>query len=170
MLIRLEKKEDYKKIEELNKIAFDGNEEADIIKVLRDDDIKTISYVSEFRGDITGHLMLSPVKLKDFENVITLMGLGPMCVLPEFQKKGTGKALIAAAIKDCMAREYEGIVVLGHPDYYKKFGFRPSKNYNITCEWDVPEDVFMVLELYERALMGFFGTVVYHDSFRSSLK
>ena len=70
------------------------------------------------------------------------------------QNKGIGSLLVKAGIQQCISEGYDVIVVLGHPNYYPKFGFVPSVNYGIKSEYEVPEDVFMVLELKESALKG----------------
>ena len=83
------------------------------------------------------------------------------------QNKGIGSLLVKAGIQQCISEGYDVIVVLGHPNYYPKFGFVPSVNYGIKSEYEVPEDVFMVLELKENALKGKQGTVKYHEAFSS---
>ena len=90
-----------------------------------------------------------------------------MAVIPEMQNKGIGSLLVKAGIQQCISEDYDAIVVLGHPNYYPKFGFVPSPEYGIKSEYEVPQDVFMVLELKEKVLQGMQGTVKYHDAFRS---
>jgi len=90
-----------------------------------------------------------------------------MAVTPPMQNTGIGSALVEAGISQCQARKYDAIVVLGHPEYYPRFGFVPSVNYGIDSEYNVADDTFMVLELTKGALDGKHGTIRYHEAFGS---
>jgi putative acetyltransferase len=83
----------------------------------------------------------------DGEKTAEGVGLGPVAVLPEFQNEGIGSQLIWAGIERCREAGQGFMVVLGHSDYYPRFGFRPSVEFGIRSEWDVPDEVFMVMEL-----------------------
>lgn len=96
---------------------------------------------------------------------ISIAGLAPMAVAAEFQNKGIGLKLVEEGLKCCNGAAYGAIVVLGHPDYYPRFGFIPSVNFGIKSEYDVPDEVFMALELNEGALADCRGTVKYHGFF-----
>ena len=93
------------------------------------------------------------------------MGLAPMAVLPNWQRKGVGTQLINKGLNACEKAGYDAVVVLGHTDYYPRFGFVPSINFGINSEYDVPADVFMVKELQKDSLQGISGTVKYHQVF-----
>jgi putative acetyltransferase len=80
------------------------------------------------------------------------VGLGPVAVLPDFQNEGFGSRLIRAGVERCRAAGQGFMVVLGHSDYYPRFGFRPSVEFGIRSEWGVPDEAFMVMELEEGAL------------------
>ena len=88
-----------------------------------------------------------------------------MAVLPDWQNKGIGSKLVEEGLKQCKSSGYAAVVVLGHPNYYPRFGFVPSVNYGIKSEYDVPVEVFMVKEIQVGALDGFDGTVRYHQAF-----
>jgi len=93
------------------------------------------------------------------------MGLAPMAVLPAKQRQGIGTALVRAGLEECRRLSFEAVIVLGHADYYPRFGFVPASRYGLTCEYDVPDDVFMVLELSAGTLEGRSGVIRYHAAF-----
>ncbi len=95
------------------------------------------------------------------------MGLGPMAVMPDHQRQGIGSALVRAGIEHCKQLGCDAVVVLGHPEYYPRFGFTPASRFGIKSEYDVPEDVFMALELRPGTLKGRSGTMAYHPAFGS---
>ena len=90
-----------------------------------------------------------------------------MAVAPEHQCKGIGSALVRAGLEQCKKLGCGAVVVLGHPEYYPRFGFTPSACYGISCEYDVPEDVLMIIELQPGFLDGVSGKVIYHSAFSS---
>ena len=166
MLVRSEKPEDIQKIRAVNRQAFETDAEANIIDALRNNGVPLISLVAEEGGDILGHILFSPVSLEDCSQSISIAGLAPMAVLPRYQRKGIGSRLVEEGIRRCEEAGYDAVVVLGHPEYYPRFGFIPSVNYGIRSEYDVPDEVFMVKELKEGVLADCKGTVKYHEVFR----
>ena len=90
-----------------------------------------------------------------------------MAVAPGNQRQGIGSALVRAGLDECKKLGFGAVVVLGHADYYPRFGFVPSTRFGIGCEYDVPEDVFMAMELQQGALRGVSGKVKYHPAFGS---
>ena len=85
-----------------------------------------------------------------------------MAVVPAHQRKRIGSALVRAGLDRCRQLGFDAVVVLGHPEYYPRFGFSPACKFGIDSEYDVPEEVFMVLELQSGALSGITGKVKYH--------
>ena len=94
------------------------------------------------------------------------MGLAPMAVAPKRQRQGIGTALVHAGIEACKNLGFGGIVVLGHPEYYPRFGFMPAARFRMRCEFDVLDTASMALELQPGYLDTVSGTVKYHAAFR----
>ena len=95
------------------------------------------------------------------------MGLAPMAVLPEHQNKGIGSALVRAGLEQCRNLGFAAVIVLGHPEFYPRFGFKPACRFNIDSQYGVPQEVFMVIELEPSALSGVTGRAEYHEAFNS---
>jgi putative acetyltransferase len=166
MLIRDEKEGDRESVYALNVSAFENLSEADLVDALRQMARSVVSLVAEENGEIVGHIMFSPVTLSTHPN-LKLMGLAPMAVIPARQKAGIGSALVRAGLKQCRHWDYVGVVVLGHPEYYPRFGFSPASQFGIDSEYDVQDEVFMALELQPEALSGKTGIVSYDAAFNS---
>ena len=90
-----------------------------------------------------------------------------MAVVPARQRQGIGSALVHEGLRRCRPLGFGVVVVLGHAEYYPRFGFRPASHFGLGCEYDVPEEVFMVLELEQGVLKGKSGTIRYHSAFAS---
>jgi putative acetyltransferase len=88
-----------------------------------------------------------------------------MAVLPSYQRKGIGSRLLRSALDKCRELDYDAVVVIGHPEFYPRFGFVPARLKGIRCEFDVPDEAFMLLELREDALAGRTGLVRYQPEF-----
>jgi len=165
MIVRAEKPDDIQKISAVNLQAFETDAEANLIEALRDCDIHLISLVAEEGDAIVGHILFSPVTLEESNQSIYFAGLAPMAVLPKYQRKGIGSQLVEEGLRRCEKAGYDAVVVLGHPEYYPRFGFIPSVKYKIRSKYDVPDEVFMVQELKEGALADFKGIVKYNSAF-----
>ena len=164
MLIRAEKDGDQDSVRAVNTSAFDTSSEADLVDALRQLAQPVASLVAEENGDVVAHIMFSPASLSGHPTV-KVMGLAPMAVLPIHQRKGIGSALVRAGLDHCRKLGFDAVVVLGHPEYYPRFGFSPARQFDIDSEYDVPEEVFMALELQPEALSGKTGKVKYHAAF-----
>jgi putative acetyltransferase len=167
MRIRREEPADAAAIRAVNEAAFDSSVEADIVDVLRNKCDRLISLVAESNGRVLGHILFSPVSLSGHAHV-SVMGLGPMAVLPAHQRRGIGTALVREGLSQCRKMGCDAVVVLGHPKYYPRFGFVRASRYGIGCEYDVPDDVFMVIELRLGSLQGADGKARYDDAFGSA--
>jgi putative acetyltransferase len=164
MHIREENSADINAIFAVNESAFETQAEAHLVNNLRRDAYPVISLVAESDEKVVGHIMFSPVTLTGHED-LRMMGIGPMAVAPGQQRKGIGSALVTAGLEKCRQHGFGAVVVLGHTWFYPQFGFLPSVRYGIRCEYDVPEDAFMVIELQPRYLEGMSGTIKYHPAF-----
>ena len=164
MLIRAEKENDRDAVYAVNVSAFETPSEANLVDALLEQAQPVVSLVAEDNGEVVGHIMFSPVSLSDYPD-LKVMGLAPMAVAPEHQRKGIGSALVRAGLEQCEQLGYAAVVVLGHPEYYPRFGFSPSSQFGIYSEYEVPEDVFMAMELQPGALSGKTGRVKYHAAF-----
>jgi putative acetyltransferase len=164
MRIRPEVDADRAAVRAVNMAAFETPVEADLVEALHREDLSLVSLVAEVDGKVVGHILFSPVSLTESPDR-NLMGLAPMAVVPEYQRKGIGAALVREGLARCKDLGCCAVVVVGHPEYYPRFGFVPAGRYALRCEYDVPADVFMVAELEAGALNGAFGLVRYHDAF-----
>ena len=166
MLIRTEKEADLDGVYGVNISAFETSAEADLVNALQEQAQPVISLVAEDNEKVVGHIMFSPVSLSGHPD-LKIMGLAPMAVAPEYQRKGIGTALVEAGLEHCRQLDFTAVVVLGHPDYYPRFGFSPSSEFGIASEYEVPEEVFMAMELQPGALSGMTGIVKYHSAFNN---
>lgn len=164
MNIRREQQSDRLAVHAINAAAFETQAEADLVDALRSQANPIVSLVAEIEGRLIGHIMFSPAILSGHPD-LTIMGLAPMAVVPEHQRKGIGSALIYAGIEACKQLNADAVIVLGHPDYYPKFEFVAASQFGIDSQYDVPDEVFMAMELNKNALAGRSGTISYHSAF-----
>jgi len=162
--IRAESKGDIDAIHAINKRLFETDTEAKLVDLLRSRDKLIISLVAEDKGKLVGHIAFSRVQ-NEANPGIRGLGLGPMAVIPERQNCGIGSQLVQAGIGHSKSLGYDYIVVLGHPSYYPRFGFMPARQFDLHCAWEVPEDVFMALEVQANSLSSVKGLVMYEPEF-----
>ena len=165
MIVRSEKPEDVPAIRIVNELAFGGAAEADLIDALRRNGKAPISLVAEDDGRVVGHILFSPVTIETSERELVGVGLAPMSVIPERQNQRIGSLLVEEGLRRCREEGRRFVVVLGHPGYYPRFGFVPASRFGIKSEYDVADEVFMVMELQEGALSGCAGVVKYQPEF-----
>ncbi len=149
----------------VNASAFESPAEANLVDRLRKEARAVVSLVAEDDETVVGHILFSPVALSGHPD-LKIMGLAPMAVAPAHQNKGIGSALVRAGLGRCRELGFGAVVVLGHPGYYPRFGFSPSARLGVGCEYDVPEDTFMVVELEAGYLRSRSGTIRYHAAFK----
>jgi putative acetyltransferase len=163
--IRKETDADINRITEVTVAAFktleiSNHTEQFIIEALRAANALTLSLVAEVDGCVVGHIAFSPVTISD--GTIHWYGLGPVSVLPEFQRQGIGKALVREGLSRLKDLDAKGCCLVGHPQYYRQFGFE-----NITglVHEGVPQEVFFAL-----SFNGHFphGTVKFHEGFKAT--
>lgn len=167
--IRHEKPEDIEQIYAVIEKAFKRDAEARLANKLRQACADHLSLVAETDGLIVGHIMFTPVLVKN-GNTFKGMGLAPMSVLPAKQRKGIGTMLVKSGVDILREKGCPFIIVLGHPDYYPRFGFQPASKFNIKSQWaEVPDEAFMILVLDDNALQGASGTATFREEFSEAL-
>ncbi len=164
--IRPETPWDVDSIRRVNELAFGQIEEAAIVDKLRRRGALTLSLVATKDNEVVGHIAFSPVAVESPGSSFEAIALGPMAVLPAYQRQGIGSALVRAGLEECRRLSQDILVVLGHPDYYPRFGFIPARARGIDCEFEAPDEAWMVLELKEGSLGGRSGTVNYRPEFK----
>ncbi len=162
--VRRERPADVEAIGEVNRLAFDTGAEARLVELLRERGKLVVSLVAEAGAGVVGHIAFSRAVLREHPDVPGV-GLGPMAVIPGFQNRGIGSALVRAGLAECAALGSAFAVVLGHPGYYPRFGFLPASRFGLSCRWQAPDGVFMALELAPGALAGAGGIVRYEPEF-----
>ena len=162
--IRNEQPEDIPGIRQVNSTAFETMTEADLVEGLRLHARPLVSMVAIEDDAIVGHILFSPVTLSSHPD-LSIMGLAPMAVAPDRQRQGIGSALVRAGLEECRRLAVDAVVVLGHAEYYPRFGFVPASRFGLVSEYDVPDDVFMAIALAPDALKGAAGTIKYHAVF-----
>ena len=169
LIIRPETPEDADSIGYVNEQAFGQESESELIEKLRNRGVLTISLVALQDGEIVGHIAFSPVVIESGLSSFEAIALAPMAVLPAHQRKGIGGQLVRAGLEECRRLGHEIVVLVGHLDYYPRFGFVPAKPKGIECEFEVPEEAWMILELREGALAGRRGTVRFQSEFKEAV-
>jgi len=164
--VREEREGDRQEIRRVNEAAFGQPAEADLVEALRAHSAVTVSLVAEVDGQIVGHILFSPVSIAGDRGSLKIAGLAPMAVLPSHQRRGIGSLLVKQGLEDCRRIGIPAVVVLGHPDYYPRFGFRRGSSWGLRCEFDAPDEAFMAIELTPNALSGRSGVIKYHDAFK----
>jgi putative acetyltransferase len=163
--VRAEQPGDEVAIARVNDAAFGQADESRIIDAIRQAGRSNISLVALAGSEVVGHILFTPVAVESLDSTVRAMGLGPMAVLPALQRQGIGSRLVQEGLGECARTGCQAVVVVGHPEFYPRFGFRPASAYGLRCEYAVPDDVFMAVELVPVALAGRSGLVRYLSEF-----
>jgi len=168
LVIRQENENDYNQVFEVVKLAFENEEYSDkdehnLVERLRKSEafVPELSLIAELDDKVVGHIMFTEITI---EGEIAL-ALAPVSVSPDYQGLGIGGKLIKAGHKIANALGYKAIVLLGHQDYYPRFGYVRASLYDIKAPFVVPDECFMVLELKENSLKDYSGLVEYAPEF-----
>ncbi len=165
-IIREEIPADYKKISLINDLAFKQTDESKLITKLRNSNsfIPKLSIIAEIDNEIVGHILFTKIQIISNE-IYDSLALAPMAVLPEFQNRRIGSALVRAGLKKAKDLKFKSVIVLGHKNYYPKLGFQKASNWQIKCPFEVPDEAFMAIELIKNGLDNISGIVQYPKAF-----
>lgn len=180
IIIRLEEEKDYRRVEEVTKLAFSEPDriargqigcpyEHWMVHELRKrDGIKELSLVAEVASEIVGHIICSKAEVRTAEVALPVLNIGPISVLPEYQRKGIGRELIQAMIERAIKFGYGAILFFGRPEYYPQFGFREASVFEVADSEGYNYPSFMGMELvsgYLEKVCGgrFFESDIYND-------
>ncbi|MCU9602117.1 GNAT family N-acetyltransferase [Pallidibacillus thermolactis] len=174
IIIKQEQVENYKVTEELVRYAFDNAEHSDgnehnLVSQIRNSNVfipeLSLVAIDKDNNKQVGHILLSKIKIKNDDQVVESLALAPVSVLPEYQNQGVGKLLISESLKKAKELRFNSVVVLGHPEYYPKFGFKKASTWGIKAPFEVPDEAFMAIELGENTLDKVSGVVEYPSVF-----
>ncbi|ASS65839.1 MULTISPECIES: N-acetyltransferase [unclassified Paenibacillus] len=170
MRIRTEMPRDIGAIHEINALAFGREDEALLVAAVRASAafVPELSLVAEEDGALIGHILFSVASVETPEGKPEpTLALAPMAVKPEFQQRGIGSELVREGLERAAELGFRHAIVLGHPEFYPRFGFRPARPSGIEAPFPVPEEAFMAVELLAGALEGISGIVRYPAAFDS---
>jgi putative acetyltransferase len=165
VVVRCEEPGDVPAVHRVNALAFERPNEARLVDALREAARPCISLVAVDGERVVGHILFAPVAVESPSGTWTALGLAPMAVLPEYQRRGIGSRLVREGLAACARQGHLVVVVLGHPTYYPRFGFVRAATKGLRCEYPVPDEAFMVAELLPAALAGRTGLVKYRPEF-----
>lgn len=175
VIIREERQKDFEKINQVVKAAFKNVEQTDhtehlLVERLRKSQayIPALSLVAQTpQGEIVGHLLLSKAHIINGSQSFEVLALAPLSVAPSFQRNSIGSKLIEVAHQRAKKLGYAAIVLLGHKDYYPRFGYKKASLFGVSFPFNAPDDCCMVAELRKNALRGISGVVCYSQAFSS---
>jgi putative acetyltransferase len=165
LAIRSETAADYAAIHEVNVLAFGRDNEARLVEVIRAsaEFIPELSLVAVDGESVVGNILFSRVAIRARERVLPALALAPVAVRPQLQNRGVGSELVRRGLDACRRLKHRIVVVVGHPNYYPRFGFTSARAFGLEARY--PDPVFMAQELVPGALRGVRGTVEYSAAF-----
>lgn len=167
LTIRPEAPADRESIYRVNREAFGGEVESRLVDALRLSPafIPELSLVAVESPEIVGHILFTRLTVVDADVTHPALALAPMAVLPAWQRQGIGTALVHRGLRDAREQGHRVVIVMGHPSFYPRFGFRPAQPLGIQSPFEAPVDAFLVLGLQPGALDGVRGRVEYPPEF-----
>jgi predicted N-acetyltransferase YhbS len=170
--IRQEREQDHARVYELIREAFaqaehTDHQEQDLVVRLRGSRafVPELSLVAEVAGAVVGHILFTRGVIRDGATEHTTLILAPLAVAPAWQRRGIGGRLIEAGHQAARGLGFSSSVLVGHPTYYPRFGYRPAGEFGITTYLDLPEGVFMACDLLPGGLSGVRGMLIYTPEF-----
>ncbi len=173
--IRLEDERDYRRVEEVTKKAFSYPERIErgqigcpfehwmVSELRKRDGILSLSLVAVVNESIVGHIICSKAEVRTLRGIIPVLNIGPISVLPEYQRKGIGKALITNMLDKAKQLGYGAILFFGRPEYYPQFGFKEASLFGITDSEGNNYPAFMGMELVPNYLVDAYGGKYYES-------
>jgi len=173
IIIRKESSFDHNWVVELTEKAFETLEISDhnegkLVDKLRKAPtfVEELSLVAELSGQVVGHILFTPITIDNGGQQFQSLVLAPVSVLPEFQKMGVGGQLIIAGHKKAKELGFQSVILIGHPEYYPRFGYKTASGWGLKVAMKLPsDDIFMAIELTENALSGVSGMVIFPPEF-----
>ena len=164
--VRAETSDEIKAIDVVHLSAFEGDDEVGFIDSLRNSSgyIADLSLVAEFNGRIVGHILLTKIHLQQGNKGSDILALAPMAVVPSQSHRGIGSELVHKAIEEAKKHGFKIIVVIGHPEFYQRFGFKPVSNWKLGSNLSVDQDLITAIELQPEALKDG-GNLIYPSQF-----
>jgi putative acetyltransferase len=167
MIIEDESPQDIEGIRQVNRLAFEGEYEVGVVDRLRQNCPTILSLVAKRSEEVLGHILFSPVRIVQAEGwTVAGMGLGPLAVHPDYQGLGIGSALCRAGLSRIAEAGYPFVIVLGHPEYYPRFGFQKASIHGISSSYQgIPDDAFMISIFDTDVMTGVRGVAYYRQEF-----
>mgnify|MGYP001036820619 CR=1 FL=1 len=165
--IRPQRPQDDLAVHQVNALAFERQAEAVLVESLRaaPDAIPELSLVAELDGKLVGHILFSPIAIETAQGCLPAISLAPLAVLPDYQGQGVGSALVRWGLEACCRLGHRIVIVLGHPEYYPRFGFSAALAKDLVCPYGEVGGAWMALELQPGALKDVRGVVRYPPAF-----
>jgi len=164
IVIRPEIEQDRQAIWNVNRAAFESDAEANLVDALRDGGYVEVSLIAKVDGEIVGHILFSRLPVVTRVGTVDAFSLAPMAVLPSYQRRGIGSKLVEAGLEACREKGHKIILVLGHPEFYPRFGFSAELARLLESPFGGVE-AWLAMELAPGALAGVEGRVEYPPPF-----
>ena len=164
MLIRHEKERDHEDVRQVNRLAFGQEAEARLVDALRAGGHAPVTLVAQIGVQVVGHIMFSDLNILAENGTVPALALAPMAVLPDFQRQGIGSMLVRRGLEVCKEQGHRIVVVLGHPDFYPRFGFLAKLAESLESPFGSGPS-HLAVELMPGALDGVAGRLAYSPPF-----